>query len=414
MMKRYLIMLQVFLLLFLSACKSGPEGPDSQQNERTLHTAAEDRCAITAHGRMSETDTGYYMLRGDYLFYADQTDLSNWVLVCNRPECKHKRDECPAYAVLSPFWLKDDGIYYVTDCIDGELLEQTSIVRTSLDGATQEVVFTDPGIETAGAATAIELTPDACYFCFTRMNEDGTMEYSIVRVDANGVKTLFSLHDPEIAETYSVYLMPMTYGHSIRGDMTVRCVFPLDESLDLSQVDKDTGVFYYYQVHGDTLREIPLTDNCTAHMPEIYHLYGAFIQDDLLFHYHVNDGFYRMDLSTGEEIKIADAAYQNAFGHCIDGELMIECTMGVPGVDSSADTPQMRYFDGTSWHELELPESWDVSHRFRVVAGASDRIFFTVMDSNTNDAQVELAYIMLGEDSFTICDRYPFSISFDE
>ena len=428
-MKRSLLILQMLLLLLLSACGqlSQPESTDTQPQTTGIRTdtpaftdanyvapvelkltglAPEDRCALTSNGKMAETEAGYFIIRhGAYLFYADKTNLNNWVLVCERPECLHDRHNCSA--AVGSFWLKENDIYYLGERAGQSLLDMPSIIKLSMADFTQEVVFSDPLLDTSSGATwSDEKAADAYYSCISRLNEDGSTNCAVVRINDSGATSLYSV-DYSTDSQLLLFAMPMSVTHSIRGDMMIASKIPLDGTPDENTADMATrSMDRYYHVNGDSIQEVILSDDCS--------IYGAFISGNLLYHYHVNDGFYRMDLSTGEEVKFADAAYENAYGHCVDGQLMIECTMSVPGTASEAQTPQMRYFDGKQWHELALPETWTMSHEFRVIAGTSDRIFITVNDSNRYDmCMIDLGYIMIGEDTLTLCDQYPADVHFD-
>ena len=47
------------------------------------------RCEATSFESMAETRLGYYMPGVSSLLYADKVNLSNWVPVCNKPNCSH-------------------------------------------------------------------------------------------------------------------------------------------------------------------------------------------------------------------------------------------------------------------------------------------------------------------------------------
>lgn len=51
--------------------------------------AAYARCAETSEYHMAETEQGFYMMSGGYLYYADKTDVSKWMPVCSKPNCTH-------------------------------------------------------------------------------------------------------------------------------------------------------------------------------------------------------------------------------------------------------------------------------------------------------------------------------------
>ena len=238
------------------------------------------------------------------------------------------------------------------------------------------------------------------------MLEDGTWDCIVSRLKGEQFVNLFVENYP-VTTNVSCFATATNIGIAAQGDIILTSQIPLDGTPDEDRDGWDTRPYSsFYQVTEDTIRKIPLTKE---------ELFGAFLYKDHLCFYRVNDGFYYMDLSTGQEVKIADAAYENAYGHCVDGKYMIESTLSVPGYSSAATEPRMRYFDGETWHELELPDYWNTGYGLRVVAGTSDRIFFTVDDDaeSYGDRQQELCCLVFGEDSFTVCDKYPCSLSFD-
>ncbi len=373
-----------------------------------LEIPAEERCAATGQCRFAETENGYYMLRSEYLFYADKSDLTNWVLVCNKPSCDHNPNNCDAYTSI--FWSAADGLFHITDCLEQKFLDGHYFVKRNLDGSSPQLVFTDPILhgKTNGATLRTDFgTNDSFYRCITAMQEDGNWNCLVLQADQHGVKTLFSSVYPPA----SAGGIPLPWIHngavSLGGDLVLESQFPLDGTPDENKEDWASREFnLYYQVHNDTLREIKLREGCD--------LYGAYISGDSLWHYHVNDGFYYMNLATGEEVKIADAAYENAYGLCLDGKHMMECTLSISSDRRGASVPQMQYFDGESWHEIELPEYWNTNYYLQISAITSDRIFMEVDDDakRSADRQCELCYIILTEDTITICDKYPNRLSF--
>ncbi len=418
---RITLLLLVFLLL-LAACGTDTpqvteaptvptENNETVQGENSstlqplvLEIPAEERCAITGNGKFAETENGYYMIRTEYLFYADKSDLSNWVLVCTKPDCSHPLTGCPG-SLNSPvgFWLEDDSIYYLSNYLVGQELDAHYFIKMGLDDFSPQTVYADPALNwpATGIGGYSECgNGDSLCRVLSYIQEDGSWGCDIVVVDQQKTMTLFTTEYPPEVVQYDPKPIPYNVGYSVRGDLIIASQFSLDETPDANAVDWAKYEYvYFYQIYNDTIREIKLHEGCD--------LYGAYISGDSLWHYHMNDGFYYMDLSTGEEVKIADAAYENAYGHCVDGKHMVECSMSVPGYSRDSVEAKMRYFDGETWHELELPEYWNAQYKFRVLAGASDRIVFTVDDAERSyDCQQEFGYIMLGGDTLTICDKH--------
>lgn len=431
MKKRLLLLLLVFLLLFSACGTDSPQNTEApteflqnvqtdEQPEQTtpptqsnlkpvvLEIPAKERCASTSQSRFVETETGYYMLRSHaYLFYADKSDLTNWVLVCNEPDCNHSRTYCPA-AVDSPVWFRNGYLYFMANrSLRGRNLDGCYIVCMGPDGSDPQPIFTDPSINGNNGPTSWSDGIGKDYFirCISAMKEDGQVTSTVVKIDADGVRELFTAEYPPPAN--DSLPVPMPTG-AIRGDVVIGSTIALDGTEDLGKDGwENRRDELLYRVHGDTIAPLILTERCNR--------VGGYLSGDSFWHYHRNEGFYYMDLSTGEEVKIADAAYENANGFCIDGKHMIECTLSVYEYECEIETPQMRYFDGEVWHELEVPGHWRGIDEFWLLAGASDRIFFTVKKyaKSYSDRYYDLCYILLGEDQIILSDTYPYNLDFE-
>lgn len=422
-MKRFVA--TFFVLVFLlTACNPDPAGtdpvaddpvdttaPDHTTGENVPGTApavdfdGESRCSITSNGKMAETEAGYYMLRSDYLFYADKTDLTNWVLVCNRPECEHKRSSCNA-ALGYCFWRENGNNYCVASTFGGKTLDTESVIGVASDGTESWIAYSDGSLPASGKSSSFLVSQDGYYVCTGLMLEDGTWDCMVSRLKDEKFETLFLENYPATTNV-SCFATATNIGIAARGDIILTSQIPLDGTSDEEKEGWDTRPYLlFYQITNDTIREIPLIKE---------DLYGAFLYKDHLCFYRQNDGFYHMDLATGVETKFANAGYENACGHCVDGRYIIESTLGIPYYPSTATEAQMRYFDGETWHELELPEEWNTGYALRVLAGTTEGIFFTVDDDNESYSQRQqmLCYLPFGADSFTVVDTYPCSLRFE-
>ncbi len=371
----------------------------------------EERCGLTGNAMAAETEAGYYMVRSDMLFYADKVDLTNWVPVCNDATCIHAPGDltCNANLRNSPFWMTEEGLYHYADMIGYEDLDSHSFIRRNFDGSVPTVVYTSPHYEMLpGAASGTGGGTGNSYLTsYVFLLEDGSQLMKLVLTDKDGAKILFSETFPAGESGMEVpYPEIRQLPMSTRGDALISSKILLET---LSEEEKANWESYtdtlYYHVHEGEL--LPLA------VPETCDIVGSYISGNHFFHYHVNDGFYYMDLSTGEEVKIAHAAYENGYGLCIDGTILVETTMDLPAQLRDGVGAALRYFDGNQWHELQTPENWTADHWFRIRAAASDRILFTVSDGrNTapvgSSRRTELAYVMLGEKEIVPCDEREF------
>ncbi len=371
----------------------------------------EERCAATGNGHAAETAAGYYMWRGGILYYADKTDLTNWVPVCNDATCIHDPGDftCDANLRNSPFWMTEEGLYHYADMIGYQDLDSHSFIRRNFDGSVPTVVYTSPHYEMLpGAASGTDGgTGDSYLTSYVFLLEDGSQLLRLVLTDKDGARILFSETFPAGESGMEVpYPEIRQLPMSTRGDALISSQIPLGMLTEEEKANWESFTdTLYYHVHDGEL--LPLN------VPETCDLVGSYLSGNHFFHYHVNDGFYYMDLSSGEEVKIAHAAYENGYGLCIDGTILLETTMDLPAQHRDGVGANLRYFDGNQWHELQTQDNWTSDHWLRVRVAASDRILFTVSDGrNTaaagSDRMTELAYVMLGEQEIVPCDKGEF------
>ncbi len=371
----------------------------------------EERCSVTGNGHAAETGAGYYMWRSSILYYADKSDLTNWVPVCNDATCTHDPGDysCNANLRNSPFWMTEEGLYHYADMIGYQDLDSPSFIRRNFDGSVPTVVYTSPHYEMLPGASSGTSggTGDSFLTSHVFLLEDGSQFLRLVLTGKDGASILFSETFPAGASGMEVPYpeirqMPM----STRGDALISSKIPLRT---LTEEEKANWESYtetlYYHVHEGEL--LPLD------VPETCDLVGSYISGNHFFHYHVNDGFYYMDLSTGEEVKIAHAAYENGYGLCLDGTILVETTMDLPAQLRDGGGANLRYYDGQQWHELQTQDNWTSDHWLRVRAVGSDRILFTISDGRNTAAagsvrMTELAYVMLGEKEVVLCDKSEF------
>ena len=125
-MKRFVVMVMVLMLLLCSSCSG--EKPLSE-HQFDLST--------TSQGTMIEVENGYYLVgsnpqyRGSQVYYADKVDLTNWVILCNKPNCDHYSNCNADVGFCDIIQLSNNKIYYY-----GE----DTIMRMDLTGGNQEMI----------------------------------------------------------------------------------------------------------------------------------------------------------------------------------------------------------------------------------------------------------------------------------
>ena len=69
----------------------------------------------------AETKEGYYVGFNSQLWYADKTDLRNWIPVCSKPNCSHDESNtsCNAYLGGSAnFLIRDGRIFFCAHMVN--------------------------------------------------------------------------------------------------------------------------------------------------------------------------------------------------------------------------------------------------------------------------------------------------------
>lgn len=99
---------------------------------------------------------GYYFLAGDFLFYADPS-LKHIAPLCDKPNCLHQNEhdptrliECSAYVCGTSLGWQDDSLYITGTPLtaDGNLREESLLMRVEPDGSKREIVTQLPGYTT--------------------------------------------------------------------------------------------------------------------------------------------------------------------------------------------------------------------------------------------------------------------------
>lgn len=298
------------------------------------------RCEATSKDATVETENGYYMFIGStFLQYADKNNLSNWLPVCNKPNCLHQDQACNAYTASLAIVIKDNRIYYQIDAdAVPELYSGGAgflLVSMKPDGTDKrfEFAFDEYTPHTMAKSTAM-LTSQNWIYSFAELNDDGTQTARSYRITEKGVEEYPAI---ENVEDFRIGFRPIkAWGDRVFGSPV------LSES---------PNVFHRYC--DGQLQAIDLTD---------MHTDFSYISGNTLRYFNINDGYYDINIETGETRKIADAQLQNSFANIVLPNCIIESTLMAYLVDYNADhytegtTHRMQLFDGESWREVVLPD----------------------------------------------------------
>ncbi len=416
--KRFLALaLSVLLVLPLLACRQNPEPGTSSApvastpSSATPGTSAPEpseppkldarpdspvvrdlgTAAQTSDCQVAETENGFYMQFHGLLYYADKSDLSNWVPVCNKPNCNHDRASCTAYLSPWSFWLRDGRIYSVRDMqpIDPNSAASFGICSCAADGTDFRVDLTMEDVfpSNVGGSYDDMATPDALYQTYLTMDNDGNFRTAVDRLDRNGRTNL--LEKSGISETpdswTGVYLDSARFWRGMYGDPAAYC----------SMLAPGEMYEHLYRITPDGFEEIKGIDQ--------YELHGAKLVGDGLYYFVPDDGYYYVQLSTGASIRWMDAQLSDSIAYQFGTDGIFERTHKL----NASGVPELRWFDGTQWRTIAVPEGLSLTEKFAFnpVALCRDQLLLAIYGMETDEKT--------GADTF-YCSLYVVDLTADE
>ncbi len=323
------------------------------------------RCESTMANAMAETENGYYFVHDHYLYYADKTNLTNWVLVCNKPNCPHYENDYLCNAKLDEDWvvLQDGRLYYAEARGEFELPIKTSgmgnlIVSTALDGTDKKLAYVieDSLLLSAGTAGGRFIGGQWLYMK-SSANEYGNIETRLFILDENGEKEV------EVPDGTTVSMYRGSDIAFLRGDPYFLCG------------NFSNNKFLRFQ--GDELVGFDM-----KYLPET----GGFISGTTLRIFKENKGYFDIDVTTGKQVKIADNRIKNSAGFILAPNCVIESNAFGFTYEKRSVPVQIEVFDGESWRSVRLPEEWQnpTSAQWLHVLGiTSDSILLYARDEET-------------------------------
>lgn len=386
MKKCAIIFLAAYFLFGLFGCAKEPVQADPEKAAEQVYevqavemgalstepldmAASFTRCANTGRCRLAETPNGYYYVFHDILYYADKQDLTKWVPVCNKPQCSHKQYDynCGAY-VGNEILVTDELIY---TCDDSKKYENSSLrgqvlVQMNLDGSDRKIRYiVQDAMAAGGHVERFTLFPDHMVACMALLQEDGTFRGTIIRVDASGEHVLL---DAAVEESALEVGASASAVYHMGGDQALCSTLP----------DGDFSVLY--RTAGDSLETIGSVAGLD--------LWGPYLSGHILLMFSPNDGYYTLNLATGERRKAEECRLKDSWGFVLEPNCIIETTLPVAaeGMASHGNGCAMTLYDGTAWREVSLPEElgdMNANGYLEPLALASDRILFGLQTAET-------------------------------
>lgn len=388
----------ILLILSLSACCStnrfSVTEPSIQQEETHVTTpttspmvpaAPADRnpesVSGASFGTIAETGDGYYALMDNLLYYADKSDPTSWVVVCNRPDCKHEAGygTCSADLFFSSGFLLWNGRIYTLQHPEASSSKgKFAICSMALDGTdfNEERLIEEIPQEHDGGYL-LRWTSEGIYFKYSVLNIDGTFNNGIKRITGAGVDTLYTGNSEEI-ET-SNFSCPL----SGTGDYAAYTPLLSEEASESKHL---------YRFTKDGFEEIPGITN--------YNLLGGLLKGNSLYRFTSGDGYYYTDLATGKSLKWMDSQFPDSYAEIFGTDLVMETNMHFR---ASPEIPEMRIFDGMSWKSVSLPEDiWSGENPSFTQASVltSQHLFFFVRSYDEVGRNIKLYSVDLTADTY--------------
>jgi len=362
-MKRFgsCIMLLVMLLGMLSGCaeeekQPAPIGSEVWETMPQLTYGVMEyeklqilpwnngRCEATSYNTMAETYKGFYLARsvmgfaGYRLYYADKTKLALWVPVCAAPNCDHNRDDCSAYMNYEQFVAKDGRIYYQL-MIEGTQYDRDNccfgLMSMSEAGGDIAVVQWLSDLPTTRASEMPLLTSQHWL-------------YNVHEIDAQGNYTAYSYRRTDAG--WEDMVKVENYEDTVQLRTAKYDLLHGDPVFQNGVLGMKSGIYYLYR--GDELVQVDLTG---------FPINGSYLSGDVLRFFRFNDGYYDVNIKTGEEVRLADAQLENSYASIMLPNCIIESTLITYLMeDNNKNLPEgtehaLRLFDGKTWWEVELP-----------------------------------------------------------
>ncbi len=369
--KNLAILLALLLLLTtLSGCagqgagdSSVPSAPASQSGntgtsvegsfpEGPVVTVDLSTAGWTSGNWFIETETGYYSAYSNQLRYADKSDLSNWVVVCNKPDCKHKdEDEADCTACNAVVFLEGDRIYFTDErTADGTGVMLYSMAR---DGSDLRMEHPIAGAEKTSGGCSISRRAAGNMLClgFSEMQNDGSTKNRVIRVTSSGSEIMLETE----AEEYNGAVTFLARYFATDAVMIDALVYP----------GSDGEEFHNCRMTATEWEDLSKVD-------EVYNAEHGFLHGDYLYRYVPNDGYYITQLSTGASKRQMDAQLKDGRAYRLTDQWAVETNTGY---DPAPETPELRIFNGSEWKSVQIPEEAD-NMFFRPIALTTEHMFF--------------------------------------
>lgn len=338
------------------------------------------RTEATSFNWMAETEAGYYQ-NWLYLMYADKTDLAGWTAVCKNPGCGHTNERCSAYTSYEYFVIKDNRIYTVSSTVGlpdyyrGDA--QFILMSMDPDGDNRKLAYAIERQDRSSTPRAIQSValPYGYFYSEYVLNTDGTHTQYVYRIQEDGTQTVMKM---DTGDEYIYGLGGIDVYTGLYGDRNMIIGDAYGPPTEWTKL---------YRLSKSELTPLDLPFDISS----FRELKGCYLSGDIIRCYRQNDGYYDINISTGEEVKVADAQLKDAGAFIVLPNCILESTMAWENFEGEGVTPaegehKLILFDGERWRSVELPEELriaDAAQSFGVIAVTSDKIILSAYNNFT-------------------------------
>ncbi len=327
----------------------------------------------SSSGLLWETEVGFYYGCDVGLLYADKSDLSNWVIVCNKPDCKHDQDTCPAH-FHSGFYLKDGRIYSLRSSYQLTPGAEfgCAIYSTPADGS--DDIRLEYPLDDIRADQGYSLEHfwrlDGVYLCYDTLLSTGEYDNVAMRVRADGQQVFHSWRTQNRQPVGAFRAAGEGTGDAIVHSPLL--------------AEQENGKGQMYRLTEDGYEEIPGSEQ--------YDWHDTLVLGDNLYYFLKDDGYYYTDLKTGRSEKWMDAQLSVSDVFLYGTDCIVETSLPAsypPGAElPDWNWKQMRIYNGTEWKDVALPDDvWvEDSYCYGCTALTSTSFFFTVCNRRSGES----------------------------
>ena len=294
------------------------------------------RMEFTSMYGTAETELGYYYVDAlGKLYYADKSNLSNWLPVCNKPDCSHNLSatQCNAYVDSHTFVIKNSRIYFpkyswgFSSLISKDDVGTDVLASIAPNGTDLRLEYAIHGFPpSAGGGGMSILTGNQWLYLFEALDKNGNLLPFLSITTEEDTKTI-----PVDNYNSDAFLSMSTYTY---GDEAF--TFPYLATYDYSLFRYIDGQLVETDFSGlDTL--------------------NSYLSGNTLRIFRPNDGYYDVDLTTREEVFLAPAQLENSGAKIALPNCIIESTL-LSKEGPGEEGHRMSIFDGQTWQEVKLPE----------------------------------------------------------